>query len=96
VGSALLPAVAGGRHVTRSPLFYPIAAWSVAPFRRAGEQHFGQFVPPESDYLAVSDALTCQVRRDFTFLHPDTLAGQCVLDGAALRLTNAVNHRTTA
>ena len=84
----------GGRHVTEIALFYPIAALEAwHRFDAPENKHFGQFVPPESDYLAVSDALTCQVRRDFTFLHPDTLARQCVPDGATLRLTNAVNRQ---
>ena len=86
----------GGRSVVDIAMLYPIAsleAWYYfdAP---ANRKHWGQFVPPEADYQRLSDRLTGQVRRDFTFLHPDALESQCALHGAELRLNNASNWQS--
>jgi hypothetical protein len=42
--------------------------------------------------MAVGERLALDVRRDFTFLHPDVLDARCTIDGPTLRLTNRVNH----
>ena len=82
----------GGRPVVDLALHYPIAALEAHyTFGLPDNQRWGKFVPPESDYQRVSDALTCHVRRDFTFLHPEALVAQCTLQGASLRLNNATN-----
>ena len=83
----------GGRGVVDLALLYPIAsleAWYYfdAP---ANRKRWGQFVPPDSDYLRLSDWLTGHVRRDFTFLHPDALEAQTSIEAAGLRLNNATN-----
>ncbi|MBO5437647.1 MAG: hypothetical protein J6A23_08290 [Thermoguttaceae bacterium] len=38
---------------------------------------FGVYVPSETDYLAVGSDLTSRIYRDFTYLHPDTMASRC-------------------
>ena len=82
----------GGRPVVDVAMLYPIASLEAYyTFSLPDKLRWGKFVPPESDYQRVSDALTCHVRRDFTFLHPEALARQCVLQGASLHLNNATN-----
>jgi hypothetical protein len=46
---------------------------------------------PEADYLQVGESLALDVRRDFTFIHPEILDARCRVDGAALLLDNPVN-----
>ena len=83
----------GGRHVSDIAVLYPIASlegWF--RFDSPDNKQFGTYVAPETDYLSISDTLTNDVRRDFTFLHPDTLDNQCSLNGVSLHL----NHPTNA
>jgi putative intracellular protease/amidase len=82
----------GGRPVVDIAMLYPIASLEAYyNFNLPDSKRWGQYVPPEADYQRLSDRLTCQVRRDFTFLHPDALAAQCTRHGATLRLDNATN-----
>ena len=82
----------GGRPVVDIAMLYPIAALEAYyTFSLPDNMRWGKYVPPEADYQRLSDMLTCHVRRDFTFLHPDALAAQCTLQGASLRLNNATN-----
>jgi hypothetical protein len=82
----------GGRSVVDIAMFYPIASLEAYyNFNLPDTMNWGKFVPPEADYQRLSDMLTCQIRRDFTFLHPETLAAQCALKGATLHLNNATN-----
>ena len=81
----------GGRPVVDIAMLYPIAAMEADYNFSLPEKNWGFNVPPECDYQRVSDRLTCHVRRDFTFLHPDALAAQCTRQGANLRLNNATN-----
>jgi len=83
----------GGRPIVDLALLYPIAsleAWYHfdAP---ANAGCWGQFIAPECDYQRISDILSCHVRRDFTFLHPDALEGQCVQRGTDMHLNNKLN-----
>jgi hypothetical protein len=84
----------GGRHVADIGMLYPVAALQAAyRFDVPGLQqpNWGKDAPPEADYLAISRRLTGQVRRDFTFLHPEILDDRCRVEGATLRLDNANN-----
>jgi hypothetical protein len=82
----------GGRPVVDIAILYPIAALEAHyTFSLPDNMRWGKYVPPESDYQRVSDMLTCHVRRDFTFLHPDALAAQCTLQGANIHLNNETN-----
>ncbi len=77
----------GGRTVVDVAILYPIAAMQ-------GYYHFdngtkyGKFMPKETDYLQIGHCLTTELRRDFTFLHPQTLVENCSVEGKALRLNN--------
>jgi len=82
----------GGRPVVDIALFNPIAALEAYyNFRLPDAMRWGKYVPPEADYQRVSDKLTCYLRRDFTYLHPDALAAQCTVQGPTLHLNNATN-----
>jgi hypothetical protein len=83
----------GGRHVADISVLYPIAAMQAGYAYDPSGKHpkWGTSLPPEVDYLRISDMLTCEVRRDFTFLHPDALAEKCTLKNDTLCLTNACN-----
>ena len=82
----------GGRPVVDIAMLYPIASLEAYyNFNLPDKMKWGKYIPPECDYQRVSDRLTCHVRRDFTFVHPDELAAQCTRQGAMLRLNNATN-----
>lgn len=91
----------GGRPVVDIGVLYPVA--SMQAFARldaavdqpkvTGNVHPGLYQPPHADFNQVSDFLTGALRRDFTFLHPDTLDGRCAVRGAALHLENQVNFQ---
>ena len=81
-----------GRPVVDIAMLYPIATMEAYyNFSLPDNMRWGKYIPPEADYQRLSDVLTCQVRRDFTFLHPDALTAQCKRQGALLRLNNATN-----
>jgi len=81
----------GGRPVVDIAMLYPIAAMEAYfNFSKPEAIRSGYYVPPEADYQRLSGLLTCHVRRDFTFLHPDALAAQCIRQDATLHLNNAM------
>lgn len=45
-------------------------------FNEGRPQRVMSAVPPESDYRRISDLLTGEIRRDFTFVHPEMLASE--------------------
>ncbi|MGF1636915.1 MAG: glycosyl hydrolase [Cyclobacteriaceae bacterium] len=67
----------GGRTVANIALLYPIASLQAGFYFDAadytGKQRRGWWTYPESDYLAISGLLTNDIRRDFTFVHPEYL-----------------------
>lgn len=82
----------GGRHVAEIGVLYPIDSLEAFyQFEAPGLKKFGQYVPPECDYQRVGAILTGGVRRDFTFLHPDSLDAQCTVQDASIHLKNKVN-----
>ena len=86
----------GGRHIADIAVVYPIAtleAWyHFDP--PGGHPPWGQFVPPNSDYLKVSEMLSTEIRQDFTFLHPSTIQNQCIVQDQSLILNNVVNRES--
>jgi hypothetical protein len=87
----------GGRRVADVAVVYPIASLQAfyrfdAPDNQTDP--VGCYAPPSADYLAVGDHLTGDLHRDFTFVHPDDLAGDRVrMDEGALVLDNPVNRQ---
>jgi len=80
-----------GRHVADIAVLYPIddleARTAVGP--QSGKH--GKTSIPGTDYYDISRLLTGEVKRDFTFLHPETVNERCVVDGAEFVLNNANN-----
>lgn len=85
------------RPVVDIAVFYPVASLlSYARLNAAvdektmpGNVHPGDFVPPGTNLHAISNRLTGEIRRDFTFLHPEVLRDRCVVRPGVLRLDNA-------
>lgn len=85
----------GGRHVADIAVLYPIATmqsdYYFGPGDAPGKAYLGGVIPPEADYMDVGERLSLEIRRDFTFVHPEVLAEKCRVDGAELRLENQTN-----
>ena len=86
----------GGRRVSEIGLIYPfesLAGWF--RFDDPANPRQGFFVSPETDYLEIGAMLTNDIRRDFTFIHPEFLLEEKYLvhDGQ-LTLDNVENFQT--
>jgi len=88
----------GGQTVADIAVLYPIASleswfyFNPKPVKGIGD--WGKFVAPETDYLAISDMLSNEVHRDFTFIHPEILASdKCAIGNRNLILNNIVNRQ---
>jgi hypothetical protein len=90
----------GGRHVADIGILYPIKSLegyyhfdNDAPKGLWG--YYGNYWPPETDYLAIGEHLARTVRRDFTYLHPEVLDEGCSVtqDGVdpVIRMDNETN-----
>lgn len=58
-------------------------------YREAMDQlkpYEGGIIPDWADYMTVGERLSLELRRDFTYLHPETLDARCRLVGDTLRL----------
>ncbi|MES1219161.1 MAG: glycosyl hydrolase, partial [Bacteroidota bacterium] len=89
----------GGQTVSDIAVFYPIASLESWFYFNAkgtkGIGDWGKFVAPETDYLAISDMLTNEVHRDFTFIHPEILSSEkCILNKNEIVLNNKINKQT--
>jgi hypothetical protein len=80
------------RHVADIAVLYPIATLQAGHYLD-GELGFykGGVEIPEADYVQISELLTNEVGRDFTYLHPDVLDTKCSLREGLLRLDNVRN-----
>ena len=61
----------GGRRVADIGLIYPFESLAGFFYFEAPKPRFGEFASPETDYLVISDWLTNNIKRDFTFIHPE-------------------------
>lgn len=80
-----------GRHVADVGVLYPIATLQAAYRFGVGDPREGGVTPAEADYMAVGEMLSLEVRRDYTFIHPDILDERCRVAQGALRLENKLN-----
>lgn len=89
----------GGRHVADVAIVYPIDAlqafYSFDAPGNAPPLPNGNYISNDHDYLAVGEMLLDGLHRDFTFLHPEDMAGRKlkVSDGR-LVLDNKVNRES--
>lgn len=79
-----------GRSVAEIAVMYPISSLEGFYHFQAKENNgWGKFTPPETDYMMLSDLLTNQVHRDFTFIHPELFcAPQYEIQNSQLLLKN--------
>lgn len=87
----------GGRTVADIAVLYPIDSLQ-AGFRFDAPEYVGRlrrgwWTYPEADYLTLSDLLTNELRRDFTFVHPDHLATDRYSVGEASLRLNTENFQ---
>ena len=80
-----------GRHVADIAVLYPIATLQAGYRFGVGVPYEGGIIPPEADYMDVGERLSLDVRRDFTYIHPDILDQKCEVRGASLHLNNPRN-----
>ncbi|MGF7078715.1 glycosyl hydrolase [Mucilaginibacter sp. UYCu711] len=85
----------GGRQVAEIGVIYPIAALE-GFYRFEAKGHvYGQMPPKGTDYLAISDLLTNNLHRDFSFIHPQLFTGaKYRVSQKQVVLNNKVNKQT--
>ena len=85
----------GGRRVSDIAVFWPINAIQAETWINRDANSglpVANWVPEGVNHQQLSDILTNQVRRDFTFIHPEDLTnGKITAEGKELKLNNAVN-----
>lgn len=80
----------GGRHVADIAMLYPITDLQAEfDFHEPNSR----CDPPYSNYMAISEMLSLEIRQDFTYLHPEVLRERCRIDGRTgeLHLDNLHN-----
>ena len=82
----------GGRHVADIALYYPIDSLQSSFQFDTGNPYIGGVTPEEADYMNLGEYLMSGISRDYTFLHPDTLAEKCTVQGDTLHLDNTTNY----
>lgn len=80
-----------GRHVADIGVLYPIATLQAGSWFGPGKPYEGCVQIPEADYMQVGELLALNIRRDFTFVHPEVLDEKCSVKGAEIHLDNKVN-----
>jgi hypothetical protein len=85
----------GGRKIADIGVLYPfesLAGWF--RFDNPDNIRQGKYISPETDYLKISDLLTNEIRRDFTFVHPEYFLNEkySVEDGK-VKLNNSENFQ---
>lgn len=79
----------GGRHIADIGIVYPIDYLeSVFMMDQDGCN------PADADYEKIITTLSQDVRRDFTFLHPEVIDEKCTVEGNTFHLNNEVNWET--
>jgi hypothetical protein len=94
VGRACL-LLQGGRRVSEIGVMYPfeeLAGWF--RFDNPDNIRQGFYVSPETDYQEISGLLTNDIRRDFTFIHPEYfLDAKYSIENGKVKLNNAENQQ---
>lgn len=87
----------GGRHVADIAVVFPIeslqAFYSFDAPNHSAEESRGVYAYRDADYQAVGEMLLSGLHRDFTFVHPEALAGDKLrVAGRTLEMQNRVNR----
>ena len=81
----------GGQHVADIAMLYPIASLQGSYHFGPGDPGMGGIIPSEADYLDIGEMLALDIRRDYTFIHPEVLDEKCQVTGNRIQLLNKVN-----
>jgi hypothetical protein len=85
----------GGRRVSEIGVIYPfesLAGWF--RFEDPKNPRQGFYISPETDYLEISGMLNNEIRRDFTFIHPEYfLDEKYEIDEGIVHLNNSENSQ---
>lgn len=82
----------GGRHVADIAVLYPIHGLTSAySFDWGGKPHLGGPVKDEFDYQDIGQILFTELRKDFTFIHPEILDERCFVENKTILLNNKNN-----
>ena len=86
----------GGKRVSEIAVLYPfegLAGWF--RFDNPDNIRQGFYVAPETDYQTVSGWLTNDIRRDFTFVHPEFFLDEKYgIEAGKIQLNNSDNQQT--
>jgi hypothetical protein len=85
----------GGRKISEIGIVYPISSLQGAYYFDAlDNKRAGSWAYSDADYLKISDILTNEIRRDFTFIHPEYLAtDKYQITAGNLHLNNKENYQ---
>lgn len=85
----------GGRRVADIAVIYPIASLQAGfYFNSPDNKRAGTWAYPEADYLKISNLLTNEIRRDFTFVHPEFLVSdKYEIQNDILQLDHVKNYQ---
>ena len=81
----------GGRHVADIGVLYPIAGLYSAYYMDWGNPYHGGPVLAEFDYQEIGELLASDIRKDFTFIHPEVLDDRCSIENRCISLNNNIN-----
>lgn len=82
----------GGRHVADIAVLYPIYGLHAAYYFDWGEPYAGGPAPEEFDYQDIGEWLFADIKKDFTFLHPEALDEKCTIENGKIILNNQCNY----
>ncbi len=77
-----------GYPVVDIAVLYPIAGLQAGYKFGVGTPYEGGVIPPEADYMDIGERLSLELRRDFTFLHPEVFT-RCHGENGVFVLQNA-------
>lgn len=82
----------GGRHIADIAVLYPIHGLTSAySFSWGGAPYLGGPANDEFDYQDVGEILFTELRKDFTFIHPEILDERCIVENDTILLNNKNN-----
>jgi len=82
----------GGRHVADIAVLYPIEDLENAYyFEWDGHPYYGGPAPEHQNYQEIGSWLSENIRKDFTFLHPEVLDEKCSVKNGKIKLDNKIN-----
>ncbi|MGB3151466.1 MAG: glycosyl hydrolase, partial [Maribacter sp.] len=85
----------GGRRIADIGIIYPITSLQAGYyFDEPTNTTGGDWAYPEADYQKVGDILTNDIRRDFSFIHPEQLVtDKYIIEKGNLHLNNKTNYQ---